>query len=249
MGSLRISSKILISFVIIAVTTLGLVGFLSYTIGVNTLEREAFNKLTAVREMKSSQIEEYFQFISDQILTFSEDKMIIDAMHAFADTHATIFPELDLSESTLAEWENTLTEYGRNVLLRDYYPQELETIVLQSLFIGNNPNPTGSKDLLDFPGDGSRYSAAHEIYHPIIRDYLHAFGYYDIFLVDVNSGGHIVYSVFKEVDFGTSLLDGPYADTNFGPCWWILNPIILPTMHRLHSSLLQSLMGTRKSGC
>ena len=165
MGSLRISSKILISFVIIAVTTLGLVGFLSYTIGVNTLEREAFNKLTAVREMKSSQIEEYFQFISDQILTFSEDKMIIDAMHAFADTHATIFPELDLSESTLAEWENTLTEYyrdeflsrlrpnleaGRNVLLRDYYPQELETIVLQSLFIGNNPNPTGSKDLLDF---------------------------------------------------------------------------------------------------
>ncbi len=231
MGSLRISSKILISFVIIAVTTLGLVGFLSYTIGVNTLEREAFNKLTAVREMKSSQIEEYFQFISDQILTFSEDKMIIDAMHAFADTHATIFPELDLSESTLAEWENTLTEYyrdeflsrlrpnleaGRNVLLRDYYPQELETIVLQSLFIGNNPNPTGSKDLLDFPGDGSRYSAAHEIYHPIIRDYLHAFGYYDIFLVDVNSGGHIVYSVFKEVDFGTSLLDGPYADTNFG---------------------------------
>jgi len=169
MVRLRISSKILISFVIIAVTTLGLVGFLSYTIGVNTLEREAFNQLTAVREMKASQIEEYFQFISDQIMTFSEDKMIIDAMYAFGDAHTTIVSELDLSESTLAEWDNTLSEYyrdeflsrlrpnleaGRNVLLRDYYPQELETIVLQSLYIGNNPNQTGSKDQLDNPGDG-----------------------------------------------------------------------------------------------
>jgi hypothetical protein len=27
--------------------------------------------------------------------------------------------------------------------------------------------------------------------------------------------GHIVYSVFKEVDFATNLLTGPYKDTNF----------------------------------
>ena len=231
MIKLRISTKILIAFVLIAVITLGLVGFFSYTIGVNTLEREAFNKLTAVREMKASQIEEYFGFISDQIVTFSEDRMIIDAMIAFDETHETINSELGLSDSTLIEWENNLDTYyqdeflarlrpnlkvGRIVSLREYYPQELETIVLQSLYIGNNPNQTGSKDQLDNPGDGSAYSAAHEIYHPIIRDYLDAFGYYDIFLVDVKSGGHIVYSVFKEVDFGTSLLDGPYADTNFG---------------------------------
>ena len=38
--------------------------------------------------------------------------------------------------------------------------------------------------------------------------------YYDIFLVEPDTG-HIVYSVFKEVDFATSLLTGPYAETNF----------------------------------
>jgi anti-anti-sigma regulatory factor/HAMP domain-containing protein len=66
---------------------------------------------------------------------------------------------------------------------------------------------------LDNPGDGSRYSEAHELYHPIIRNFLETFGYYDIFLA--NTEGEIVYTVFKEVDYGTSLLDGPYSDTNF----------------------------------
>lgn len=40
------------------------------------------------------------------------------------------------------------------------------------------------------------------------------FGYYDIFIVEPNTG-HIVYSVFKELDYATSLLDGPYKETNF----------------------------------
>jgi hypothetical protein len=48
------------------------------------------------------------------------------------------------------------------------------------------------------------YSKAHKIYHPLIRSYLEKFKYYDIFLVD-HETGNIVYSVYKEVDFGTSL--------------------------------------------
>jgi PAS domain S-box-containing protein len=39
------------------------------------------------------------------------------------------------------------------------------------------------------------------------------FGYYDIFLIEPE-GGHIVYSVYKEVDFATSLRDGPYRSSN-----------------------------------
>ncbi|KPJ94749.1 MAG: hypothetical protein AMJ53_04670, partial [Gammaproteobacteria bacterium SG8_11] len=48
-----------------------------------------------------------------------------------------------------------------------------------------------------------------------IRQFLTEFGYYDIFLVDPDSGD-IVYSVFKELDYTTSLLDGPYAQTGIG---------------------------------
>lgn len=226
---IKIRPKIILILTFIAVLTLGVMGYFAFTIGVDTLETEAFNKLTAVREMKASQIEEYFQLISDQIVTFSEDRMIIDAMNDFEETHEAISSELDLSDDTLAEWETNLREYYQDEYLKrlipnlmldasidTYWPQDTDTILLQSLYISNNPNETGSKEKLSNPDDGSSYSATHEIYHPIIRDYLYAFGYYDIFLVDVSSGGHIVYSVFKEVDFGTSLLDGPYSDTNFG---------------------------------
>ncbi|MCA8989966.1 MAG: HAMP domain-containing protein, partial [Planctomycetaceae bacterium] len=41
---------------------------------------------------------------------------------------------------------------------------------------------------------------------------------YDIFLVDPETGD-VVYSVYKELDFGTSLLDGPHSQTNFAQCF------------------------------
>jgi methyl-accepting chemotaxis protein len=88
-------------------------------------------------------------------------------------------------------------------------------IALQYHYIRANINPLGSKHILDRADDSSRYSQFHEQYHPIIRNYLEKFGYYDIFLVHSKTG-KIVYSVFKELDYATSLISGPYAQTNFG---------------------------------
>ena len=56
----------------------------------------------------------------------------------------------------------------------------------------------GLKHHLDNAGDGSSYSKVHEFYHQTIRSYLEKFGYYDIFLVD-DETGYVVYSVFKEL--------------------------------------------------
>jgi methyl-accepting chemotaxis protein len=58
----------------------------------------------------------------------------------------------------------------------------------------------------------SAYDTAHQTYHPEIRKYLQEFAYYDIFIIDAQSG-HIVYSVFKELDYATSLLTGPYKNS------------------------------------
>ena len=61
--------------------------------------------------------------------------------------------------------------------------------------------------------DGSSYSSAHAKFHPLLDRFRKQFGYHDMLLVDFNSEV-IVYSVFKEVDFGTSLISGPYRDSN-----------------------------------
>lgn len=83
---------------------------------------------------------------------------------------------------------------------------------LQKLYIDKNPHPTGKKEEYDYAPDGSTYSAFHKKYHPIFRKYLREYGYYDIFLVDLN--GNIVYTVFKELDYATNLLTGKYEGEN-----------------------------------
>jgi PAS domain S-box-containing protein len=229
---LSIGTKILIAFVSIAILAVAVVGLVSFQLGSRTLEEESFNKLTAVREMKSGQISDYYQLIVDQIITLSEDRMIIDAMRAFDEDLHTIETELGVTEAdrerTDAElWRYYEEEYLERLIpnlleeasVSDYWPEDEDARLMQSMYITANPHPTGSKHLLDNLEDGSSYSQAHEIYHPVIRDFLERFGYYDIFLVDVDSGGHISYSVFKEVDYGTSLLEGPYSETNFAEAY------------------------------
>ena len=60
--------------------------------------------------------------------------------------------------------------------------------------------------------DGSAYSEVHRRYHPVFRNIVSRFGYYDMFLI--NPQGQIVYTVFKETDYGTNLETGPYKDSN-----------------------------------
>lgn len=89
-----------------------------------------------------------------------------------------------------------------------------QTSYLQDWYIQRNPNPTGSKENLDFARDGSTYSQVHARYHPYMRDYLRNRGYYDIFLFD--RSGNLVYSVFKEADFATNVVSGRWAQTDLG---------------------------------
>lgn len=234
----RIKTKILLSFMLIGILSVCITGWIVYENAKNSLEETHFNQLTAIRETKRRQIETYFKQIRNQITTFSEDQMIINAMYQFK----KVFFEFEMNDaivSKIEKYTNSVEEYYQDEFLprlnanietkktiEQFWPTVEQFIsedesdpyyhatVLQYLYISNNPHPTGSKDNLDFADDGSEYSLVHSKYHPIIRNYLKSFGFYDIFLIDEETG-HIVYSVFKEVDFATSLQAGPYKDTNF----------------------------------
>ena len=84
---------------------------------------------------------------------------------------------------------------------------------LQYHYLANNSLITGEKKKLTDARDGSDYSKFHGEYHPIFRDIIEKFGYYDLFLIDFNTE-EIVYSVEKETDFATSLQRGPYRRSN-----------------------------------
>ncbi len=227
MKNLSLKIKLIAVLLLIGITSIFTIGLQGYRSGKQAVSDQAFNQLTAIRATKGSAIESYFIQIRNQIETFSEDRMIVDAMREFKIAYHSLSDELKPTPEQLVEYEKVVKDYYENEYLATlhkntdnkqdinaYWPGEDNTTVAQYLYLAHNSNATGEKDNLNNAGDGSTYSKLHEKYHPVIRNYLKKFGYYDIFLVDPNTG-HIVYTVFKEVDYTTSLLTGPYKDTNF----------------------------------
>ncbi len=218
---INIGKKLLLAIIIPTLLSVGVISLIGYFTAKQTLEDQSFKQLMAVRESKKIQIENYFQQIRKQISTFSEDRMIIDAMLQFNSRFYSRSGELSKSdEDQLRDYYKTefLPRLNKNLEqtanIESFWPKQERILSIQSEYLAANTFPTGEKDRMIDSKTKSRYSDAHVKYHPIIRNYLKTFGYYDIFLIDHESGS-IVYSVFKEVDFGTSLLDGPYKDTNF----------------------------------
>jgi class 3 adenylate cyclase len=113
-----------------------------------------------------------------------------------------------------------LPELSRFVDLRssreDYAPKSPAAVRLQNHYLVANPYPPGQKSKLDTAtehGNGKLcpYCEAHKKFHSSFRKIVERFGYHDLLLVDED--GHVVYSVAKEPDFGTSLVIGPYRNT------------------------------------
>lgn len=204
-----------------------LVGFQSYSSSRDTAELQAQAQLISIRDIKKQQIEQYFAFIQSQIQTFSNSRMVIDAVQRFRADMANYRQQTGLRRSDQRQLlKNYYTdEFGQEFSRRNGNTPlktelmlkglDADSISLQYDFIVDNPHPLGSKDQLTGPDNSSDYAITHRLYHPAFRDYLNRFGYYDIFLADPVSGD-IVYSVFKELDFTTSLIDGPYAQTGIG---------------------------------
>ena len=60
----------------VAIVSTGITAGMSYRIAREAIEEQSFERLTAVREMKGSQVEDYLHQIVDQALTLSESRIV-----------------------------------------------------------------------------------------------------------------------------------------------------------------------------
>ena len=222
---LKIGTKILIVTALISMTIIAAVGIISDISTRGAFEAEAFNKLTAVREMKGQQIEEYFETIAQQIRSLSQSEDVIEGMgnlkSGIKSLSSGVFPSESRAQKLRDFYETAFSrEYRKNSggVVSDININALANIdemaqFLQSEYIVENPHPIGQKNKLRHEADGVYYNGMHRKHHPFFNQYLDKFGFYDIFLID-HVDGRIIYSVFKEVDYATSLLTGPYKDSN-----------------------------------
>ena len=192
------------------------------------LEARVTESLVAQRALKEAQLNHSFRTMRAHVVTFSNNRLTIDALRDFRQAFAEYREACRLNDEKVAQMKSELAGYYNGSFAEEYRKKNEDrqvntsatlgkldenALALQHAYIKSNPNPLGSKHLLDRADGAARYHELHERFHPSTRDFVKEFGYCDVFLIDADTGD-VVYSVFKEVDFATSLLDGPYADTN-----------------------------------
>ncbi len=234
LNNVRLNVRLVLYFLLVGLIPMLIVSIVSLQKSRAAIEERTKEQLVSLRELKASQIEDYFATLRQQVVTFSDDLMVIEAMKEFKGAFGQVGRDGGgggpVDPRAVQQYRDQLRSYYTADFSDEYQKRnegrspdaesivdrlDDESVVLQYSYIKANPNPLGSKDALERAEDGSRWSAVHEKYHPHLRHFLKEFGYYDIFLVDAESGD-IVYTVFKELDFSTSLKNGPYASSGLG---------------------------------
>jgi methyl-accepting chemotaxis protein len=207
-----------------------LIGLISVDHAESALKEQAQSRLTALREDRANQIVNYFNAMRDQALAYNKNATTIEAMRRFAATFDSFSYEVGVD---LASEKEQLKKYYVNDFANEFKSKnegespdvnrlfnalDDKTVLMQYRYIYKNKNPLGSKDRLNSYDDGSQYSEFHLRYHNSFRELQQRFGYYDIFLITPDTG-HVVYSVFKELDYATSLKNGPFADSGLADAY------------------------------
>jgi len=219
-GQLSIKSKLILMLLLVSGFSTLLTAALGYRSGQINLTDRVFNQLTSVRASKGAQIEAYFRNIENHTLTLSEDLSIVAAVQEFDAAYqqlgsATLPPNAlqTLEQYYRKEFLPRLDKFNSgSPILESYLVRSPASRYLQYQYIAANPNPVSRKQLLDQASDGSAYSRVHGLHHPIFRNIVTKFGYYDMFLI--NPQGQVVYTVFKETDFAGDMQIGPYQGSN-----------------------------------
>ncbi len=205
------------------------------------LSKATEERLISIRDNKKAQLDQYLNMIKNQIVMFSENRMVIEAcvnldeaFHEWEEkVYATAKPD-DLRRELANFYRGEFApEYrkqnpGKQPDVESYLAKlDDAAILMQYHYILKNPNPLGQKHRLDRSPEEARYNEIHGVVHPIIRSFLERFGYYDVFIMDADDG-HVVYSCFKELDYATKLTVGPVAKSSLGEVFRKANALTEP---------------------
>lgn len=226
--NLSLSRKQMLSLTCAGLIPMLAVALLCFFVAKQQIRQQAFSQLESIRQIKASAIERYAQQVENQLITLAASSSTIEGMDSMGNAFRRVVASEGYSDVDLTAMRSDVEAYYNQQFGREYQSRNQQginvgplyqtlpdaSIALQHAYISDNQFPLGDKHQLNKAQGSSSYHRHHNQYHPNFRGFLEKFGYYDIFLVDIETG-NIIYSVFKELDYATSLLDGPYSQTNF----------------------------------
>ena len=117
---MKIGLKIGLAFFLLAAISMIVIGYISYDNARRSLEQQSFNKLTAVREAKADQVQEYFENIKDQLQDLALNPVVIDATKGLKTGFSSITNDLKLDDKKIEILKNENWEY----LEREFLPNK-----------------------------------------------------------------------------------------------------------------------------
>ena len=208
MARKSVRSQIMTVVMAISLTSVLMLSVLGGLVGIRTVEDISRQSLVALRESKKLQIEDMIKTLNEQVHFLSTDPNVRDAIQAFASGYEQVSADNGHSFERLRDHYQYIYEGSEE----EYFPTSFKTKLLQDRYIANNPNKINEFNTLVSGGVRDAYDLAHIRYHPRFNEFLKRFDLYDILLIEPKEG-RVVYSVSKEVDFATSLENGPYKNS------------------------------------
>lgn len=188
-----------------------------------SMEEMVYDNLSSLRDSKKSAALEYINSLERQVLLMADNPQIQVGVESFSSSYNNVLSDAS-NNVTVSEAKETVLKFYED----EFNPrlvansQGISTpamsqllsnmsdtsFVLQHAYISDNTHAVGSKNNQQTSSLNTGYDRVHERFHPYLSSVQEKFGFYDIFFISLE--GNIVYSVFKEVDFATSLNTGPY---------------------------------------
>lgn len=222
-GNLSFRKLLVVSMTIAGLAPMGIASFIVTKQANTAMEDQAVIKLQNDIALRKDYMQTFLERVQEQNIVMASDNSVAEAMMEYQ----TAFKNLTggwpaVTPDEIATMKTRLRGFytkeflprteGLSLNVEELLPQTDAGIMAQAMYIADNANAVGEKDLLTDAGGTTAYSRIHRTRHANMREFQQRFGYYDVFLIEPESGT-IVYSVFKESDYGTSLFNGPYSDS------------------------------------
>ncbi|MDF1882701.1 methyl-accepting chemotaxis protein [Sulfurimonas sp. SAG-AH-194-C21] len=190
----------------------------------NEILNTRMEQMSSIKMSKIQHIEDYFEemkyILNSQATNSNTVQLLWNYDEALENLEELEIDRDEIKNALLAYYKNSYLANNNYDLigapskreLSQYLPKSEKALLLQYLYIIKNPNPYNKKELHKMDREHkTEYSELHVQQHPIMSAILKEFGRNDLYLV--NAGGDIVYSVLKNADIGTNLLEGVYSNT------------------------------------
>ncbi|MFT6101606.1 MAG: methyl-accepting chemotaxis protein [Granulosicoccus sp.] len=224
---MKIKTKLIAGTLLLAFSSVGIVSVVAnYIAQTNTnkaMTALAKDKLSSTLESKKSHVEQYLTNLRNQIRLMALEYNTDSANYHFSAT----FSEFIVAAGLKPEMKEAVIDYYKHNFLEPYAEKNTSEGVppddyfkgftenhwlLHYHYIAANPNAVGEKYKMDAPlNEFSAFSAGHKGYHEVFRNYAAELGYGDIYFIDAE--GTVTYSLQKGFELGTSVVDGPFADS------------------------------------